>query len=173
MSVNDDTIVCFDRLIQDFKAVPTSNVIWSRIHCNDPILRPDGRMMVISKDIVTRFLTQSSREMRCHPQSDLQVALWVHDLELVSKNDSSNGVYLMDNDRVADSSTSTENDVCHSFIVMQASSEYEVDGIWNRRGKEQNFPKLDTSRSCPAGQTKGEYDKVTDAKLCSSLGIDV
>ena len=184
MTIDDDMMLCFDRLIQDFKSAPRSNIIWSRIHCEAPIIRPEDSLMMISKDIVEKFLRQPAGAMQCHPKPDQQVALWVKQLKLTNTVDRvsrDTGVYYSDNVRIHRHPSTKDTpaikdgyNLCHKYLAIRWRDSWEAEILWKNRGSDRGYPASELRNTCPTEDSFQE-EALADIynvkpQLCSQIG---
>ncbi|XP_057305175.1 uncharacterized protein LOC130642114 [Hydractinia symbiolongicarpus] len=134
MRLDDDQFVCFDVLMYDLQhKVPKTNMIWSWIHCQENVVRPEESFIVISKDVVHKFLSQPKDTLLCHPFADQQIALWIQELQI--KN-----IYYHDIRIHHDPPAASlpflfkKENVCDEYIALHGSYPELMKIFWKNRG---------------------------------------
>jgi len=77
LRIDDDYFLCLKRLLFELPMRPKEKLIWGYFHCKLRITWVDEGFMIISKDVIHKFLTQNESTMLCHPHADQQIGLWL------------------------------------------------------------------------------------------------
>ena len=80
LRIDDDYFLCLKRLLSELPMRPKENLVWGYFHCQIGITRVDEGFMLLSQDIIHKFLSQNKSTMLCHPFGGQQVALWLKNI---------------------------------------------------------------------------------------------
>merc|ERR1712073_128643 len=80
--VDDDYFLCLERFLHELP-VPMMNYFhWGFTHCILGIVRPEESIILLSRDVLEKFIFQDPHKMRCHPLADQMIGVWTTDLNL-------------------------------------------------------------------------------------------
>ena len=170
--MDDDYMLCIDRLINEIPMPPRKFYHWGYVHCQQDIVRPEESIILFSRDLIELFLGQNPRDMLCHKFADQMIALWRklvpvkklyrHDLRLHHAPPASHIKELFN-----------EDNLCSKFIGLHGTYEEQMRKFWKQRGPS-DYPKNatldDFSSHCKAAENFDwrNFDKLWKARpqLC-------
>lgn len=154
MRLDDDMLLCFDRLLLDLDRAPQSNLIWSWVHCAYSLVRPEESFIIISQDIVRTFLSQHPHSILCHPWADQQIGIWINQLNL-------RDLYYSD-ERIHHHPPARDvpeimygDDLCLQYVAIHGAYEEFSRKLWAHRGQDGLYPPLNLpplQAVCPYGE---------------------
>lgn len=82
LRIDDDYLFCMENFLHELPVPMEKSFHWGWVHQNKELTRPDEGLFMFSNDLITSFLRQNPKQMKCHPIGDQTVALWTLDLHL-------------------------------------------------------------------------------------------
>eukprot|EP00794_Sanderia_malayensis_P016973 gene16973-18684_t len=135
LRLDDDYFICMDKVINELPMPPLKMFHWGWVHCINGITRPEESVLLFSKDVIEKFLTQNPDTMRCHPWADQQIGLWVEDLGLQQKLPYHHDNRLHHHPPTRDlPNLLAEKDVCKGHIGLHGSYPETMRTLWQHRG---------------------------------------
>lgn len=87
LRADDDYFVCLEKLKAELHYRPRRALIWGSYHCLfRDIIYVDEAWILLTSDVIERFLSQDPQRILCHPHADQQIPVWIN--KLYSNNDS-------------------------------------------------------------------------------------
>ena len=80
LTIDDDYFLCLKRLVRELPTRPKQHLVWGHFHCSVGITWIDEAFMVLTPDIIYKFLSQNESTMLCHAHADQQVGLWLNNI---------------------------------------------------------------------------------------------
>lgn len=133
LRADDDYFFCLNNFLQELPVPMVHNFHWGWVHCNIDITRPEESMILLSQDIILRFLQQDYKSMMCHPWADQMIGVWSTYMNMT---------YLFRHDGrlhhtpiVKDEPQlrQTEN-ICHHYMGIHGAYPKDVRILWEHRG---------------------------------------
>ena len=119
LRIDDDYFLCLKRLLSELPLRPKKNLVWGHFHCEAGITWIDESFVLLTQDIVYKFLSQNESAMLCHPHADQQIGFWLQNI--------STKVYFHDkrlyHDPPASFAPQFQNakDVCSSYLGLHGT----------------------------------------------------
>eukprot|EP00111_Clytia_hemisphaerica_P017632 TCONS_00052162-protein len=132
--IDDDYFLCLHRLLKELPiAPPLKNFHWGYTHCIQEMIRPEESLIMLSRDLVERFLLQAPHEIRCHPWADQMIGVWVTDMNILTLFRTDDRVHHAP---IVDKSPylRLEKKVCNKYIAIHGTYPKDMKLFWSRRG---------------------------------------
>ena len=133
LRMDDDYFFCLNNFLQELTLPMIHNFHWGWVHCIEGIVRPEESMILFSRDIVEKFLSQDQNTIKCHPLADQMIGEWANDLEL-------NGTFRHD-DRlhhtpIVSKAPELRNNrnICDKYIGIHGCYPPDMKLFWANRG---------------------------------------
>ena len=162
--MDDDYFLCMDRFILEVPMPPKSLYHWGWVHCIQGIVRPEESVILLSKDIIAKYLGQDPDKILCNRWADQMIAIWSGILKLPN--------FYRHDDRLhhhppaRDVETfRTERNICTTYIGIHGSYPQQMLTLWKHRGKK-IYP---AGKSLDDYASSCQYDSVFDWRSFSAL----
>ena len=131
--IDDDYFLCLERLLKELPLPMENYFHWGYTHCILEIVRPEESMILLSRDIVEKYLYQDPHKMRCHPLADQMIGVWTTDINM-------HNLYRTDerlhHAPIVEKSPELRhvNNVCHKYIGIHGTYPKDMFRFWEHRG---------------------------------------
>jgi len=136
LRMDDDYFLCLEKLLYELVLPPQPYFHWGWVHHMEvdmKIRRAEESMIMFSKDIILKFLSQDPYQLLCHPWADQMIILWSDQLNLTSyyRHD----YRLHHHPKVKDvPSLRKEKDICKKYIGIHGTYPEDMMLLWEHRG---------------------------------------
>lgn len=131
---DDDYFLCLQRLLKELPlSPPLQNFHWGYTHCIQELVRPEESLIMLSRDLVEKFLLQDPHEIRCHPLADQMLGVWVTDLNILTlfrTDDRLHHAPIVDRSPYL----RYEKKVCNKYIAIHGTYGKDMRLFWRQRG---------------------------------------
>lgn len=144
LRVDDDYFLCLDRFTHELQFPMQKMYHWGYVHCVTDLVRPEESMILLSRDLVERFLDQNPTLIKGHPWADQMIATWVQELNLGKIYNHDTRLHHHPPLINIKNITFHFNNVCRKYIGVHGSYPEHMRLLWKlRQGKEYVGVKLD------------------------------
>ena len=145
LRMDDDYFFCLERFLHELPMPMRPMYHWGYVHCLPNIVRPEESVILFSRDLVEKFLSQNPGDIKGHPWADQMIATWVQDLKLNNLYNHDNRLY---HHPPLGNNVSFIKDqfkkVCRKYIGVHGSYPEHMRSLWKlREGKEYAGVELD------------------------------
>eukprot|EP00795_Rhopilema_esculentum_P003433 gene3433-1804_t len=84
MRMDDDYFFCLERFLHELPLPMRKLYHWGYVHCLSNIVRPEESIILLSNDLIKKFLKQDPNVIKGHPWADQMIATWVQELNIQS-----------------------------------------------------------------------------------------
>lgn len=136
--IDDDFFVCLKKLLLELPIAPPLPMFhWGWVHHNvaDNIKRPEESMILLSHDLVVKFLLQDPKKLLCHPLADQMIATWLSELKIkdVLRHDGR----IHHHPPVHEIKTTVQSkNICARYIALHGAYNNDSRALWANRGNE-------------------------------------
>ena len=131
---DDDYFLCLNRLMKELPlSPPLANFHWGYTHCKQELVRPEESLIMLSRDLVERFLLQNPHDIRCHPLADQMLGVWVTDMGILTLFRTDDRLHHAP---IVDKSPHLrkEKKVCNKYIAIHGTYPQDMRLFWRKRG---------------------------------------
>jgi len=144
LRMDDDYFFCLDRFTHELQIPMQKMYHWGYVHCVTDIVRPEESMILLSRDLVERFLDQDPATIKCHPWADQMIATWVQELKLGKIYNHDTRLHHHPPLKDIKNVSSDFKRVCRRYIGVHGSYPEHTRLLWKlRENKEHRGFKLD------------------------------
>ena len=138
MRMDDDYFFCLDRFLLEIPMPMRKLYHWGFVHCLPRIVRPEESIILLSHDLVEKFLDQDPSCMMGHPWADQMIATWVQDLNLSALYNHDKRLHHGPVLKYLKNIPEMFKDVCTNFIGVHGSYPKYMRLLWTLRRENQN-----------------------------------
>ncbi|XP_012564874.2 uncharacterized protein LOC101237488 isoform X1 [Hydra vulgaris] len=131
LRTDDDYFLCIKKLLDEIPMPPKNLYHWGWVHCIKDMVRPDESIILLSKDLIEKFLYQDPQKMLCHRWGGQMIGIWINNLGINNfryKHDT-----RLHHDPPAEHVPYFNNktDICSSYIGIHGSYPSKMRSFWN------------------------------------------
>ena len=134
LRMDDDYYFCLQTFLYELPMPRRSRYHWGYVHCQESIVRPEESIILLSRDLVEKFLSQDPGTILCHPWADQMIGIWVQALDL--KNLYNHDTRLHHHppvSQIGHFKTNLEG-VCRQYIGLHGSYPADMRRLWDLTG---------------------------------------
>ena len=176
LRMDDDYFFCMNRFLYELPVPMSPMFHWGWIHCQPKAVRPDESMLLLSRDLLQRFLRQPARQLKCHPSAGQMIGQWAEELGLAAKI-FRHEPRLHHHPRVSDvPALFRKQNLCQQYIGLHGCYAKDMRLLWTNNIKNINIEAKRNARA-KRGHSKKKHGKrriivkkgnlKTNSKLCT------
>ena len=133
MRIDDDYFLCMDRLLYELPMPPQLNFHWGFMHIITGVTRPEESIILFSKDVIQRYLSQDPLTMKCLPIADQMIPLWTLEVNLPNIFHHDPRLHNAPIVKLKPILHNIDN-ICDKYIGIHGSYEDDIKKFWEKRG---------------------------------------
>ena len=134
--IDDDQMFCLRRFLTELPVPPAVMLHWGWIHKQSNIRRPEESIILLSRGLVRKFLSQPVDKMLCHPWADQMIAIWLTEMKMTNVLRHDSRIYHVGTPVHFNPSLRWMRNLCTAYIAIHGVYSDYMDDMWARRGQD-------------------------------------